>query len=266
MSFDLRLGDCLAPDAMASLGVGGCDVVITDPPYSAHVHAKHRVAQKQDNDLPAATRIRSGETKRRISESKAIEFEHITQDVMESVADRCALVARRWVLVFCDVESSHLWAGALRSAGLQYVRTMAWQKLGGTPQFTGDRPGTAFEAIVVAHPPGKKRWNGGGKAGWYAVPTAMDRDGSGLDERMHTTQKPVALMEALIRDFTNPGELICDPFAGSGTTLLAATRLGRRSIGWEKDADTHAKALRRLQGEKQLPDGFIEETQGRLAL
>lgn len=249
---------------MPSLDDKSVDHIIADAPYSEHVHAKHRVAQKQDNDLPARHRIGSGETKRRISQAKDIEFEHITTDVIEACADQFERLTRRWVLVFCDVESSHLWAGALRSSGLQYIRTMAWQKLGGTPQFTGDRPGTAFESIVVAHRPGKKHWNGGGKAGWYAVPTAMDRDGSGLDERMHTTQKPVALMEALIRDFTNPGELVCDPFAGSGTTLLAAMRLGRRSIGWERDEKTHASALRRLQGERQLPDGFLDDRQGTL--
>ena len=77
-------------------------------------------------------------------------------------------------------------------------------------------------------------WNGGGKRGIYSVPTAIDRDRSGLDARIHTTQKPLALMQALVRDFTDEGETILDPFAGSGTTLYAAARLGRKSIGWDR--------------------------------
>lgn len=250
MSFDLRLGDCLAPDGMPSLEDKSVDVVITDPPYSAHVHANARHG--------------AGRTGR-ISVETEIGFESLTQETMEAAADQFARLARRWVLVFCDIESSHLWAGALRSTGgLEYLRTCAWHKIGGAPQFTGDRPAVWGEAIVVCHPKGRKKWNGGGKQGLYSVPTAIDRDRSGLDERMHTTQKPVALMEALIRDFTMPGELVCDPFAGSGTTLLAAMRLGRRSIGWERDPATHTSALRRLQGERQLPDGFLDARQGTL--
>lgn len=49
--------------------------------------------------------------------------------------------------------------------------------------------------------------------------------------RVHPTQKPVPVMEWLINRFTKPGDLICDPFCGSGTTLTAAERLGRRWIG-----------------------------------
>jgi site-specific DNA-methyltransferase (adenine-specific) len=68
---------------------------------------------------------------------------------------------------------------------------------------------------------------------------------------VHTTQKPEALMEALIRDFTDPGDLILDPFAGSGTTGVAAIRLGRRFIGWEKDPKYHAIALKRLTAARE---------------
>jgi site-specific DNA-methyltransferase (adenine-specific) len=166
---------------------------------------------------------------------------------MEAAADQFARLARRWVLVFCDIESAHLWTGALVSTGaLEYLRTCAWQKVNGAPQFTGDRPAVWGEAIVVCHPKGRKRWNGGGKQGLYAVPTAIDRDRSGLDARIHTTQKPVKLMQDLIRDFTDEGETILDPFAGSGTTLFAAARLGRKAIGWEKDPANYAAALERL--------------------
>ena len=211
MSWELFTGDCF--EGMQPLQAQSLDVIVTDPPYSAHVHAP---------SMRGLTVTHKGGARDEISERRELGFEHITQAQIEAAADLFERLARRWVLVFCDVESSHLWAGALRSSGLEYLRTMAWHKLGGAPQFTGDRPAVAFEAIVVAHRPGKKRWNGGGKAGWYAVPTAIDRDRSGLDIRMHTTQKPVRLMEELILDFSDPGELICDPFAGSGSTGIAA--------------------------------------------
>jgi DNA modification methylase len=263
-TYDIRSVDCLKPGGMDTLADLSVDAVMADPPYSEHVHAKSRSGLSQDNRTNG-----SGE----ISARRDLGFECITQGEMEAAANHFARLTRRWVLVFCDVESVHLWRGALESTGqLQYLRTVGteqpgsviWHKIGGAPQFTGDRPAVAFEAIVVAHRPGRKRWNGGGKQGWYAVPTAIDRDRSGLDVRLHTTQKPVALMEDLIRDFTDPGELILDPYAGSGTTGIAALRLGRRFLGFERDVAMHATATKRLAGELTLPSAFHHERQGRL--
>jgi site-specific DNA-methyltransferase (adenine-specific) len=59
--------------------------------------------------------------------------------------------------------------------------------------------------------------------------------------------KPLALMRALVRDYSRPGDLIVDPFAGGATTLLAAAMEGRRAIGAECDPETFAKAVKRLQ-------------------
>lgn len=53
-------------------------------------------------------------------------------------------------------------------------------------------------------------------------------------------------MRELIRDYTRPGDLIVDPFAGGGTTLLAAAIEGRRCIGAELDPETYRKAVKRL--------------------
>jgi len=64
--------------------------------------------------------------------------------------------------------------------------------------------------------------------------------------RLHETQKPISLMEELTRDFTDPGELVCDPFAGSGTTGVACKHLGRRFVGWERDPKYYAIALQRI--------------------
>ena len=59
--------------------------------------------------------------------------------------------------------------------------------------------------------------------------------------------KPPNLMRALVRDYTRPGDLVCDPCAGGGTTLLAAVQEGRRAVGSEMDPETHAKAVERLK-------------------
>lgn len=55
------------------------------------------------------------------------------------------------------------------------------------------------------------------------------------DKRYHPTQKPTELVQLLIEQFSEPGQLICDPFLGSGTTAVAAVNANRHYIGWEID-------------------------------
>ena len=211
------------------------DHVITDPPYSEYVHGKSR----RGCDLPDAVDGRAC-----FSRVKEFGFESVTPVLMDSLAAFCATGARRWSLNFCDVESSHLWKARHEAAGLDYVRTGAWIKRGATPQFTGDRPAVGFEAIVIVHPPGRKRWNGGGRHALWDFPIVLNR--SHDDPRLHTTQKPLPLMKALLSDFTDPGETILDPFMGSGTTLRAAKDMGRKAIGIEIEEKYCEIAARRM--------------------
>lgn len=64
--------------------------------------------------------------------------------------------------------------------------------------------------------------------------------------RLHPTQKPVSVLTPLIEAFTEPGDIVLDPFCGSGSTLVAAKELGRRFIGIELDAGHHATASNRI--------------------
>jgi site-specific DNA-methyltransferase (adenine-specific) len=65
---------------------------------------------------------------------------------------------------------------------------------------------------------------------------------------LHPNQKPVALIEYFIRTYTEPGDLICDPFMGSGTTGVAALKLGRRFIGIEAESKYFEAAVWRMGG------------------
>lgn len=235
-TWTLHEGDCIS--GMATLGDGSVDHVITDPPYSQRIHS----ASRRGSMAPEV-----GKGAAAFSRSVDLGFEHLSTGMMDDAATQLARTSRRWVLTFCDVESVHLWRAALEIGGLEPLRVGAWVKVGGTPQFTGDRPGIGFEAIVIAHHPGKKRWNGGGRHALWSVPIVLQRGGTGGGEdRVHTTQKPEALMEKLVSDFTDPGDTILDPFAGSGTTGVAAIRLGRNFVGWEKDPKYAEIARKRL--------------------
>lgn len=230
----LERGDCLA--LMAGMPDDSMDVVITDPPYDEHTHKSGR---RGSASLHAGYREAQTSTRAAISRTRSLGFDAMTTDQMDSAAAQFARLARRWSLVFCTVEmvgdsaadGGHGWRAAGERAGLEYVRTAVWHKLNAAPQFTGDRPSQAVEAIVCFHRPGRKRWNGGGKHGYYAHPIVLNRGGN--SERLHTTQKPLSLMRELVEDFTDVGEVVLDAYAGSGTTLLAAKQLGRRSVGFE---------------------------------
>jgi DNA modification methylase len=87
---------------------------------------------------------------------------------------------------------------------------------------------------------GRSSWNAGGKRGVY---THNVRD---AEPRLHPTQKPLALMRELIRDFTNPGETVLDPFMGSATTGKACLLEGRRFVGIELDPGYFQIACARL--------------------
>jgi site-specific DNA-methyltransferase (adenine-specific) len=232
----LILGDCLDPvTGLASLPDKSVDHVICDPPYAKWVVNSCKTGP--DGGFQGG-------------EARPLGYEGISDEQRTSVAGHFARVARRWILVFCDSESTGLWRAALEAGGARHKRIGVWVTPNPTPQFTGDRPGTGFESIVIAHVPGRHRWNGGGRpAVWI-----FNRPENGSAERAatgHPTPKPLPLMLGLVRDFTDPGELICDPFAGSGTTGVACKRLGRRFIGWERDPKYHAIAAKRIEAARE---------------
>lgn len=74
--------------------------------------------------------------------------------------------------------------------------------------------------------------------------------------KLHPTQKPLCVLTPLVDAFCAPGGLVLDPFAGSGSTLVAARSLGRHYLGIERDAGYHAASLRRLnQSDTSTPPG-----------
>ena len=73
--------------------------------------------------------------------------------------------------------------------------------------------------------------------------------------KVHPTQKPVALLKKLIALFTDEGDTVIDPCCGSGSTLLAAMTLNRKSYGFEVDKNFYTDAINKLLGNYE-PDMF----------
>lgn len=231
----LACGDCLEPLPK----IGRVDHVITDPPYARDVYL--RMGRQVSFQETGPAMRGSAPFIRRMAASEIGVIGEIRRDVSTEIAR----LASRWVLVFSDVESCHLWRADLEQMGMRYVRTGAWIKPDSMPQMSGDRPAVGFEPMTIMHAPGvKMRWNGGGGRAVWTHRTVKSRD-----RVNHPCPKPLSLICELINQFTDPGDLILDPFAGSGTTLLAAKQLGRRAIGFELKHEYCEIAVGRLRQE-----------------
>ncbi len=219
--------------------IGTVDHVITDPPYGAKVHAGSRKGKTGGG---------GGSDKRELG------FDHLTARTRKRFAEWLGQNVRRWSLVFSDFEGCGAWVDDLTEGGLEHMRVGIWIKPNAAPQFTGDRPAAGAEAIVISHPKGSKKWNGGGKHGIWTHNTAPSCEGR------HPTEKPESLMRDLIMDFTDPGDVILDPFCGSGSTLRAAKDLGRRAIGIDLDPVWVERSIDRMSQGVLFQDGFERQT------
>jgi len=206
------------------------DLIITDPPYSEKTHKGARTT------IPGGPK--GGVVQ--------VTFPSMTVDDIRSRLERLAPMVKTWCVMTCD------WRHATEleqspPIGWEFVRAGVWVKPDGTPQMTGDRPGTGWESIAFLHrikPDGKpmqKRWNGGGRNSVFTHGVCRDA--------MYPTQKPVALISEFVRLFSKPGDMILDPFCGSGTTLYAAKELHRKAIGCDVSAEACALAEKRLAQE-----------------
>ena len=247
--------------ALAAEGLRG--MVFCDAPYSPTVHKKSRAGARKTPLLDGNGHL----TRCAISRERDFGFSHLTPALRRGLARASNALASRWVAQFCDEESSWLWRMSLRAAGLEYVRTEHWHKLCAAPQFTGDRPGSHWEDIVMAHQtaangkPVKKHWNGGGKgnvrgdyeddapANVYSVQVVQEhRPGCG-EPRINNSQKPEKLIADILTDYIDPGECVIDLTAGGCTSGICAIRKGLPWVGVEMRPEQCETAAARLDAE-----------------
>lgn len=223
-------GDCL--EILPQLEA--VDHVITDPPFSRDLYLSFRTNKGGRSNDDRGTRNRLALASQAIG---------AVDDLCSPVTPIVMRLARRWIVIFHDAESGHLWRAEL---GGCYVRAGVWVKTNPVPQISGDRPAQGFESITIAHAPGRKRWNGGGRPAVWRYPS---ENGMAMGRPDHPCPKPLSLMKELVSLFTDPGETILDPFMGSGTTLRAAKDLWRKAIGIEINERWAEVAAKRMAQE-----------------
>lgn len=228
------------------------DHTITDPPYARDVYLRVRGNDSAGGKSPGARGLKKPRSLGAFGSASvgngarlqrlAVGDIGYINEMLPFVAAVLPGLTRRWAIVFSDVESTHMWRTELERFGMRYIRTGAWVKPDAMPQMTGDRPAVGFEPCTIAHGLARPmRWNGGGLPALWTHNIAK-----GAARPDHPCPKPEGLMVELVSQFTDAGETILDPFAGSGTTLLAAKRLGRRAIGIEVSEQYCEVAAKRL--------------------
>lgn len=170
------------------------------------------------------------------------------------------------VLCFGVRQSIYKLAAEGLRLGWRLVNDITWHKPNAAPCFTG-RLLTESTERILWFCPDRKNWtynldfakaiNGGNNL------HDVWSQGALRGPRIHPTQKPVALVDCIVRLFTQPGALILDPFMGSGTTAVAARAANRDFIGCDSSAEYVALARARLQNKdpfaaKMLPTGAVQ--------
>ena len=201
-------------DAIAGVESESVDMVLCDPPYGMGVQSGHR-----------------NQAHREIAGDKTLEW-------LDDFSDQIFRVSKNNTAhyVFCSFHHIDKFKHSLER-NFKVKNILIWEK---NNTSMGDLKGDfapKYEMILFLHK-GRRLING------KRDPNIMKFSKTG--NKLHPTQKPVDLLEYLIEKFSAPGELVLDPFMGSGSTGVACENKGRKFLGIEIDREYFDIASERL--------------------
>ena len=254
---ELHLGDCW--QGMADMPDGSCDLILTDPPY--------------------------GTTNLEFDKAGPPDAERLLNELIRLSRPKTPDRKCGAVIIFC----AEPWASMLVIAGykrgwfrydLVWVKTMATSQLGANRHplraheriLVFGRSGTHYNVVkcLSNHQRGATRLHKKDtRAAHYRhhkrvdyiddgmrYPTSVLTVSNGNYKSAHPTQKPVELLARLVMMYSDVGDLVFDPFAGSGSTGVVAINEGRRFAGFELDNTYHERACKRLDVALRTPKLF----------
>ncbi|CUJ87225.1 Modification methylase DpnIIB [Ruegeria denitrificans] len=215
------------------------DVVFTDPPYNVNINGHVRGAEQGFEEFAEA----SGEMSREVFSGFLVE-----------TLGNASTVLRPGGILFACIDWRHVgeMEEALQTLGLEPVNICVWVK---SNPGMGSLYRSQHELVFVVRKPGQGHLNnvqlgiyGRNRSNvWhYAGATGGAKDSDDAFD-VHPTVKPIRMVMDALLDVTAPGDLVVDPFLGSGTTLLAAERTRRRCVGVEIEPGYVDLAIRRWQ-------------------
>jgi hypothetical protein len=226
----LYLGD--ARDVLPSIHA---DHIITDPPYSERTHAGHDASTIARRDGAARA---------------ALGYGALSPQDCRVLAGAFCMCASGWVVWMHDHTLAPAIHGGLVDCGRYVFAPLPYFHPGRSVRLTGDGPSSWTDWITVARTARLRAW--GTLPGGYVA-------GEGWNDKARMGGKPTALMRLLCEHYSKPGETICDPFMGAGTTGVAAVTLKRRFVGVEIDGAAFEVACRRIQEAQRQGDLFRDD-------
>jgi len=159
----------------------------------------------------------------------------------------------------------------LQDQGFWILNDIIWRKANPMPNFRGRRFTNAHETVIWAAKSARAKnycfnyelLKAGNedcqvRSDWFLpICTGAERLKDSSGRKVHSTQKPEALLSRILLAASNKGDVVLDPFFGSGTTGAVAKKLGRSFIGIERDASFVRAARARIAGVEPLPPGAI---------
>ncbi len=259
-------GDCV--EIMNALPEGCADLVFADPPYNLMLEGELR---RPDNSKVDAVDDGWDQI------GSFADYDRFTREWLTAARRVLKPTGALWVIG--SYHNIFRVGAILQDLGFWIMNDVIWRKTNPMPNFRGKRFTNAHETMIWATRDRKQKTYTFNYEAMKAMNDELQmrsdwtlpicsggeriRDESGA--KAHSTQKPEALLHRVIVSSTKPGDVILDPFFGSGTTGAVARRLGRKFIGIERDARYAKVARARISGIEPAERDTIEVTKSKRA-
>lgn len=228
-------GDCL--QIMSQIPDGSIDLIVTDPPY--------KLTQRGQSGTMSGYWATDAARKGTVFEHNNIEIEQYLPKFYRILKDDAHCY------IMCNNLNMPHFFDVIGKSGFHFVKLLVWDK---QTKICGKYYMGQVEHIFFLRKGKDKPINDCGTSDLLTFHNVKDKNADGSN--IHDSQKPIGLMQTLIRNSSNEGDIILEPFAGSGTTCIAALREKRKYIGIELDQHFYEVAKKRIETELSQPKLF----------
>ena len=258
---EILVGDCA--ELLARLPASCVDLVFADPPYNLQLAS---TLSRPDQSVV------DGVDDAWDKFANFSDYDSFTRKWLQAV--RRVMKSDATIFVIGSYHNIFRVGSIMQDLGFWILNDIVWRKANPMPNFRGRRFTNAHETMIwAARDASAKGYTfnydalkGGNedcqmRSDWFLpICTGGERLKDAEGRKVHPTQKPEALLARIVLAASRPGDLVLDPFFGSGTTGAVARRMGRSFLGTERD-ETYAKAARaRIAAVTPLPHGATAES------
>ncbi|MEJ2457512.1 MAG: site-specific DNA-methyltransferase [Novosphingobium sp.] len=255
-------GDCI--EAMRQIPDASVDMVFADPPYNLQLGGD--LSRPDGSHVDAVT-----DDWDKFSSFAA--YDQFTRDWLREA--RRVLKPEGSIWVIGSYHNIFRLGAIMQDMGFWILNDIVWRKANPMPNFKGTRFTNAHETLIWASMGEKSKYTFNYRAmktlndelqmrsDWVLPICAGQERLKKGGHKVHPTQKPEALLYRVLLATTNKGDVVLDPFFGTGTTGAVAKRLGRDWIGCEREGDYREAAMERIEMALELDESALKTMQSR---